>query len=81
MLSRVLVELQEHVSVIDDLGERFGELGAEVDFEGLDRDSGVVEVLTSACNAADNIWRAPSRTIPSSNDRPAPPLSLADSAS
>jgi|tagenome__1003787_1003787.scaffolds.fasta_scaffold19019008_2 hypothetical protein len=45
MLGRVLVELQEHLGVIDDLGDRLRVLGAVIDLEGLDRDLGAVDVL------------------------------------
>ncbi|ETZ43822.1 transposase, mutator type domain protein [Mycobacterium avium MAV_061107_1842] len=31
MLGRVFVELQEHIGVVDDLGDRFGILGAVVE--------------------------------------------------
>jgi hypothetical protein len=44
VLGRVAVELQQRIEIVDDLGHRFGVLGAAVDFEGLDRDLGVVEV-------------------------------------
>ena len=44
MLGRVLVELQQHVGVVDDLGHRLGVLGAVVDLEGLDRDLGLVDI-------------------------------------
>ena len=36
MFGRILVELQQGVEVVDDLGDRLGKLGAEVDFEGFD---------------------------------------------
>jgi hypothetical protein len=45
MLGRVLVELQQHVGVVDDLGHRLGVLGAVVDLEGLDRDLSLVDIL------------------------------------
>jgi hypothetical protein len=43
-LGRILV-LQQHVGVVDDLGDGFGVFGAVVDLEGLDRDLGLVDVL------------------------------------
>jgi hypothetical protein len=45
MLGRILVELQQYVGVVDDLGDRLGVLGAVVDLERLDGDLGVVDVL------------------------------------
>jgi len=45
VLGRILVELQQDIGVIDDLGDRFGVLSAEVDLEGFDRDLGLVDVL------------------------------------
>ena len=45
VLGRVAVELQEHIGVVDDLGDRFGVLGAIVDLEGLDRDLSLSDVL------------------------------------
>ena len=45
MLGRILVELQQHVGVVDDLGDRLRIFGAVVDFEGLDRELGLVDVL------------------------------------
>src|SRR6185369_9150514 len=45
MLGRILVELQQHVGVVDDLGDRLRVFGAVVDFEGLDRKLGLVDVL------------------------------------
>src|SRR5690625_4513793 len=45
VLGRVAVELQEHVEVVGDLGDRLGVLGAVVELERFDRDLGVVEVL------------------------------------
>jgi hypothetical protein len=45
VLGRVFVEFQEHIGVIDDLGDRFGVLGGIVDLEGLDHDLSVVDVL------------------------------------
>ena len=45
VLRRVAVELQQHVGVVDDLGDRLGVLGAVVDLEDLDRKLGVVDVL------------------------------------
>ena len=41
----VVVELQQYVEVVGDLGDRLGVLGAVVDLEGLDRDLGLVDVL------------------------------------
>lgn len=38
MFDRILVELQQGVEVVDDLGDDLGVLGAEVDLEGFDRD-------------------------------------------
>jgi hypothetical protein len=37
LLGRILVALQQHVGVIDDLRDRLGVLGAVVDLERLDR--------------------------------------------
>ena len=45
MLGRILVELQQGVEVVGDLGDRFGVLGTEVGLERLDRDLGLVDVL------------------------------------
>jgi len=45
MFGRVAVELQEHISVVDDFGDRLGVLRAVVDLEGFDRDLGLVEVF------------------------------------
>ena len=45
VLGRVPVELQEHVGVVDDLGDRLGVLRAVIYLEGLDRDLGLVDVL------------------------------------
>jgi hypothetical protein len=45
VLGRVFVELQEHVGVVDDLGDRFGILGAVVNLERFNRDLSLVEVL------------------------------------
>src|SRR5512135_115024 len=45
MLGRILVELQQHVGVVDDLGDRLRIFGAVVYFEGLDRELGLVDVL------------------------------------
>ena len=45
VLGRVSVELQQHVEVVDDLGDRFGIFGAVVDLECLDRDLCLVDVL------------------------------------
>jgi hypothetical protein len=46
MLGGIAVELQQGVEVVDDLGDRLGVLGAEVDFEGFDGDLGLVDVLS-----------------------------------
>jgi hypothetical protein len=46
VLGGIAVDLQQHVGVVDDLGDRFGVLGATVDLEGLDRDLGLVDVLS-----------------------------------
>ncbi len=48
MLGRILVELQQHVGVVDDHGDRLGVLGAVVDLERLDRELGLVDVLDRA---------------------------------
>ena len=45
MLGGIAVELQQGVEVVDDLGDRLGVLGAEVDFEGFDGDLGLVDIL------------------------------------
>ena len=45
MLGRVLVELQQGVEVVDDIGDRLGILRAEVDLESLDGDLGLVDAL------------------------------------
>jgi hypothetical protein len=45
VLGRIFVELQQHVGVVDDLGDRLGILRAVVDLEGFDRDLGLVDVL------------------------------------
>jgi len=45
VLGGILVELQQHVGVIDDLGDRLGVLGAVIDLEGFDRDLSLVDVL------------------------------------
>ncbi len=45
VLGRVFVELQEHIGVIDDLGDRLGVLGAVVDLECLDGDLSLGDVL------------------------------------
>ena len=45
MLRRIPVELQQHVGVIDDLGDCFGMLGAVIDLERLDRDLSLVDVF------------------------------------
>jgi hypothetical protein len=45
MLGRIAVELQQHVEVVDDLGDRLGILRAEVDLEGFNRDLRLVDVL------------------------------------
>ena len=45
VLGRVLVELQEHIGIIDDLGDRLGIQGAVIDLERFDRDLGLVDVL------------------------------------
>ena len=45
MLGGILVELEEHVGVVDDLGDRLGVLGAVVDLEGLDRELCLVDVF------------------------------------
>src|SRR5215208_4532904 len=45
MFGRVAVELEQHISVLDDLGDRLGVLGAVVDLEGFDRDLRLVDVL------------------------------------
>jgi hypothetical protein len=34
VLGRVLMELLENIGIVDDLGDRFGVLGAAVDLEG-----------------------------------------------
>jgi hypothetical protein len=36
MLGRILVELQQRVQIVGDLGDRLGVLGAEVDLERLE---------------------------------------------
>ena len=41
MFGGILVELQQGVEVVDDLGDRFGILGAEIDIEGFDRNLGL----------------------------------------
>ena len=43
VLGRVLVELQQDIEVIDDLGDRLGVLGPEVDLESLDRELSLVD--------------------------------------
>jgi hypothetical protein len=45
VLGRVFVELQEHIGIIDDLGDRLGILGAVLDLERLDRDLSPIDVL------------------------------------
>jgi hypothetical protein len=45
VLGGVLVELQDDVGVVDDLGDRFGVFGAVVDLERLDRQLGFVDIL------------------------------------
>jgi hypothetical protein len=45
VLGRVFVQFQQHVGVVDDLGDRLGVLGAVVDLEGLDCDLSAVDVL------------------------------------
>jgi len=45
MLGGVSIEFEQHVGVVDDLGDRIGVLGAVVDLECLDRDLGLVDVL------------------------------------
>jgi hypothetical protein len=45
MSGRVLVELQENVGVVNDLGDRLRILGAVVDLERLDRQLGLVDIL------------------------------------
>src|SRR6478609_3110021 len=45
VLGRVVVELQQHVQVVDDLRDGLGELGAVVDSERLRGDPGVLAVL------------------------------------
>jgi hypothetical protein len=45
MLGGIPEELQEHVGVVDDLGDRLGILGAVVDLERLDRQLGLVDIL------------------------------------
>ena len=46
MLGRVVVELQQDIGVIDDLGDCLGVLGAVVDLECLDRNLGLGDVLS-----------------------------------
>ena len=45
MFGGVLVELQEDVRVVDDLGDRLGVLRPVVDLERLDRDLRAVDIL------------------------------------
>ena len=45
VLGGVFVELQQHVGVVDDLGDSFGVLGAVGDLEGLDGDLSLIDVL------------------------------------
>jgi len=45
VLGGVVVERQQHVYVLGDLGDRLGPLGAVVGLERLDRLQGVVAVL------------------------------------
>ena len=45
MLGGEVVELEQHVQVVDDLRDGLGELGAVVDGERLRRDPGQVAVL------------------------------------
>jgi hypothetical protein len=45
MLGGILVELQQHIGVVDDLGDRLGVLGAVVDLERLDRHLSMVDVF------------------------------------
>jgi hypothetical protein len=45
VLGGVLVELQEHVGVLDDLGDRLGVFGTVVDLERFDGDLGFIDVL------------------------------------
>jgi hypothetical protein len=46
MLGRIPVELQQHLGVVDDLGDRSRILRAEVDLECLDRDPRPVDVFS-----------------------------------
>jgi hypothetical protein len=41
----ILVGLQQGVQIVDNLGDHFGILGAEIDLEGVDRDLSVIDVL------------------------------------
>lgn len=45
MFGRVVVELQQGVQIVGDLGDRFRILGPEVDLEGFDRELGLVDIL------------------------------------
>jgi hypothetical protein len=45
VLGRILVELQQQIEVIDDLGHGLGILGPEAELERLDRDLGLVDVF------------------------------------
>lgn len=45
MFGRVLVELQQGVEVVGDLGDGLGVFCPEVDLEGLDRDLGPFDIL------------------------------------
>ncbi len=48
MLGRLFAELQQHIGVIDDLGDRLAVLGAVIDLECLDRDLGAVDIRVFA---------------------------------
>jgi hypothetical protein len=45
VLGGISVELQQPVEVVGDLGDRLGILGAIVEFQGLDCDLGLVDIL------------------------------------
>jgi hypothetical protein len=87
MLGWVVVERQQFVEVIGDLGNRLGGLGAVVGGERVRGGCGVLAVLgvpeavTSACSAAASICRAPSRTTSWSSDPPAAPVVFSCDAS
>jgi hypothetical protein len=47
VLGGILVELEQHVGVVDDLGDRLRVFGAVVDLERFDRDLSLVGAGTS----------------------------------